>query len=91
MYKETIFKEAFDVAEFLALDSDKQFAYQQDLKARCDNKACLDFAENKGKMEGLEEGKKEIAKNLLSAKVDIDIIVQTTGLTIEEIQNLTKS
>jgi predicted transposase/invertase (TIGR01784 family) len=93
--KESIFKEAFDVAEFLALDSDKQFAYQQDLKARWDNKACLDFAKNKGKMEGLEQGKKErnieIAKLSLSQGLDINTISIITELTIEEIQKLSKS
>jgi predicted transposase/invertase (TIGR01784 family) len=86
--KESIFKEAFDVAEFLALDSDKQFAYQQDLKARWDNKACLDFAENKGKMEGKKERNIEIAKLSLSQGLDINTISIITGLTIEEIQKL---
>ena len=54
----------------------------------------------KGKEEGLQEGlekgmqegekKKqiEIAKNLLLANVDISIIIQTTGLTKEEIEEL---
>ena len=46
----------------------------------------------KGKEEGVKEGVKqrniEIAKNLLLAQVDIDIIFKTTGLTIKEIENL---
>jgi len=46
----------------------------------------------KGKKEGIKEGKKrakiEIAKSLLQAKVNIDIIVISTGLTIEEIKSL---
>ncbi len=37
-------KKAFDVAEFLALDRDKQFAYQLDLKARLDYKNVMDYA-----------------------------------------------
>jgi predicted transposase/invertase (TIGR01784 family) len=98
--KEEIFKEAFDVAEFLALDSDEQFAYQQDLKARWDNKACLDFAKDRGREEGIKEGIKEgkiegaknkqieIAKNLLLAKVDVKTISVSTGLTLDEIENI---
>ena len=57
--KDELIEEAFGVAEFLALDKDKQFEYQQDLKARWDNKACLDFAEETGMERGLEKGMKE--------------------------------
>ena len=42
----------------------------------------------KGKMEGLKEGKIEIAKNMLKLNVDVNIISQSTGLSIEEIKNL---
>ena len=45
-----------------------------------------------GLREGLKEGKKaksiEIAKNLLSMKVDIDIIMKATGLEREEIEKI---
>jgi len=39
---------------------------------------------------GQLEERKKIAKNLLNANISLDIIKQTTGLTIEEITNLTK-
>ncbi len=50
----------------------------------------------KGKEDGIEEGRKEgkkeksieIAKELLSQNVDIEIIVKSTGLTKEEIEKL---
>ena len=54
--KDEIIEEAFSVAEFLALDKDEQFSYQQDLKARWDNQACLDFAKEEGFEDGLEQG-----------------------------------
>ena len=45
-----------------------------------------------GREEGKEEGKKEqkifIARNLKKAGIDIKIISDNTGLTIEEIENL---
>jgi len=93
--KDELIEEAFEVAEFLALDKDKQFEYQQDLKARWDNKACLDFAEETGVEKGLEMGKevgkkereKEIAKSLLDV-LDIETIALKTGLSIEEIERL---
>ena len=48
-----------------------------------------------GKQEGIELGKQEkaidIAKNLLSKNIDISIVIQTTGLSKEEIIELKKS
>jgi predicted transposase/invertase (TIGR01784 family) len=51
--------QAFDVAEFLALDKDKQFQYQQDVKARLDYKNVMDYAKEMAREEGLAEGKTE--------------------------------
>jgi predicted transposase/invertase (TIGR01784 family) len=80
-------KEAFDVAEFLALDRDKQFAYQLDLKARLDYKNVMDYAKETAKEEGKKEREIEIAKNLLDI-LDIETISLKTGLSIEEIKSL---
>ncbi|SFV57031.1 hypothetical protein MNB_SV-12-199 [hydrothermal vent metagenome] len=97
--QDEVIQEAFEVAEFLALDKDEQFAYQQDLKARWDNQACLDFAEEKGMEIGMKKGiekgiekgakqeKIEIAKNLLDI-LDVETIALKTGLTISEIEEL---
>ncbi len=50
------------------------------------------YGYDKGKEDGIEEGKKEksieIAKELLSQNVDIEIIIKCTGLTKEEIEKL---
>ena len=101
-----IIKEAFDVAEFLALDKDQQFAYQQDLKAKWDNYAVMSFAKEKaeeqgikigiekgmerGIEKGIEQEKIDIAKNLIKADVDIETISLSTGLSYEEIEKLKK-
>ena len=94
--QDELIEEAFSVAEFLALDKDEQFEYQQDLKARWDNKACLDFAKEtameKGMEQGMEKGEKKakikIAKNLLLANMDIKFISETTGLDQKTIEGL---
>jgi predicted transposase/invertase (TIGR01784 family) len=48
-----------------------------------------------GRAEGMEKGEKrakiEIAKNLISAKVDINTIVISTGLSVEEIERIKNS
>ena len=43
-----------------------------------------------GREEGREKEKLEIAENLLKRNVDIDIIVESTGLSKEEVENLKK-
>ncbi len=43
-----------------------------------------------GKEEGIEEGIQRVAKNLLSAGLDMKLIAQTTGLTEAEIRKLQK-
>jgi predicted transposase/invertase (TIGR01784 family) len=98
--QDELIEEAFSVAEFLALDKDEQFEYQQDLKARWDNKACLDFAKETAMEKGLEQGmekgmekgekkaKIKIAKNLLLANMDIKFISETTGLDQKTIEGL---
>jgi len=105
-----IFKEdkyinqAFDVAEFLALDEDEQFAYQHDLKTRLDYKNAMDYAKEtaredglregraKGRKEGIEKGEYnkalEIAKNLKASGVNRETIATVTGLSMEEIDIL---
>ena len=42
----------------------------------------------KSRKEGEKRAKIEIAKNLLSAKVDINTIVISTGLSVEEIERI---
>ena len=38
--------------------------------------------------EGKRESKKEIAKNMLSKAMEVELISEITGLSIEEIKNL---
>ncbi len=57
--KDKLINQAFDVAEFLALPKEKQWAYQQDLKARLDYKNVMDYAKEMAKEEGLKKGLKE--------------------------------
>jgi predicted transposase/invertase (TIGR01784 family) len=54
--EDKLINQAFDIAEFLALDKDSQFQYQQDLKARLDYKNVMDYAKEVAREEGLKEG-----------------------------------
>ncbi|MGL9778837.1 MAG: Rpn family recombination-promoting nuclease/putative transposase [Wolbachia sp.] len=48
----------------------------------------LETAEEKGRTEGKIEGKIEVAKNLLKAGISVDLIAESTGLAIDEIEKL---
>jgi predicted transposase/invertase (TIGR01784 family) len=99
--EDKLIKEAFDVAEFLALSKDKQFAYQSDLKARLDYKNTLDYAKEiaekkgleKGIEKGIEKGRKEQSKKIAIELIDIldvELIALKTGLSVIEVQKLKK-
>jgi len=51
----------------------------------------LDLAEEKGIEKGKIEGKIEVAKAMLANNVDINIIVECTGLSISEIKELSEN
>ncbi len=72
----------------MALDRNKQFAYQLDLKARLDYKNVMDYAKETAKEEGRKEEKIKIAKISLKQNIDIATIAKITGLSIEEIKSL---
>ena len=91
---------AIEELKILRGDNDIRQMYETDIKTRLVND--LNTAENiekgikkgleKGLKKGKEEGKKEekidIAKNMLKLNVDVNIISQSTGLSIEEIDKL---
>jgi predicted transposase/invertase (TIGR01784 family) len=48
----------------------------------------LDDDREEGREEGIKIGAVKVAKNLLKADVSIDVISQTTGLSIGEVKHL---
>jgi len=93
---EVVFEKAFEKAELAKLDAGEQDQYEYSLKVFRDLKNTYDYAVQaareeglqEGRQEGLQQGKLEVARSLKQAGVSIAIIVQSTGLTIEEINKL---
>jgi predicted transposase/invertase (TIGR01784 family) len=98
--KITEINEAYDVIIQHKWSKKELDIYDYMIKKESEDLCALETAEEKGEKRGLEQGiekgieegekKKqiEIAKNLLLAQVDINIICQTTDLNIEEIEKL---
>jgi predicted transposase/invertase (TIGR01784 family) len=82
--RERIFDKLFETAEIARFTPDQVNLYEDSLKYYRDLKNSLDTARDEGKM----EEKLAIARNLLSNGAPMDLIIQSTGLSEEEIQKL---
>ncbi len=87
-----IIEKAFEKAEFIKLPKEEQDKYHRNLKIYRDLINSYKTAHKTGLTEGIEQGIKqrnqEIAKNLLKASMSIEFIMETTGLSIDEIERL---
>ena len=94
--KEQIFEKVFETAEIARFTPDQVRSYEDSLKYYRDLKNSLDTAKEEGVIEGIEKGiakgiekgKVEVAKNLIKNNVSIEIIMKSTGLTKEQIEQL---
>ena len=91
--REKIFSKLFAAASVARFTPTELREYEDSLKAYRDIKNSLDTAKEEGREEGREEGKNlkaiQIAKKMLTAGMDIDIIISMTDLSKDEIEKLT--
>ena len=74
--------------DIMKLKDKDRIAYNRRLENLSLEKSLIRSAEIEAEERGEKNAKIEIAKNLLLAKVDLETIIKSTGLTIEEIKNL---
>jgi len=84
------FQEAFAIATQTSWDIKELELYDYISLKEFDDINALRTAERKGEVRGREEGKLEIAKNLINANVATEIIAMSTGLGEEIIEELRK-
>ena len=85
---EELFYKVLDTAEVASLSEKDRMRYESDWKNYLDTMSCIERAEEKGKEKGREERAVEIARSLKLNGMNIEVISQSTGLTIKEIENL---
>jgi predicted transposase/invertase (TIGR01784 family) len=83
--KESIFEHLFERAEIAKFSPEEVKEYEDSLKTYRDIKNSIDTARAEGMEIGIEQGKIDVAKTMLSAKESIEKIMEFTGLTKEEI------
>ena len=76
------------VLEAMSQDENERYLAELRQKYIMDQKAIEDAGYDKGTLEGKRKEKLEIAKKMKSKKIDIEDIVEITGLTKEEIEEL---
>ena len=98
--KETVededIKQARETLNYISTDDKERTILDAIQKSRNDFYNDMTAAKEEGLEEGLKEGLKEglnkgkieIAKNMLRLNIDVKIISQSTGLSIEEIENI---
>ena len=90
--KEAYLRRLLDVANVNALSPKERATYDENLKIYRDWKATMEYAveeaETKGKAEGERLATLRNARNMKKAGVDLSLIAECTGLSLEIIQSL---
>ncbi|MNX89203.1 PD-(D/E)XK nuclease family transposase [compost metagenome] len=82
------FEKLFNLANLANLTKEEMDMYYESQKIRWDNQNALDYAEETGIEQGEHNKAIEIARNLKNKGIELDIIADTTGLSIQEIEKL---
>ncbi len=94
--KNPYIKSAYEQLQVISQDKKKRLEYEAREKAIRDHNQMMYEAEQRGEERGMQRGMQlgeyekaiSIAKELLTFGIDIDIIVKTTKLSLEQIQKL---
>ena len=86
--QEPIFEKAFNVAEIANMTHEQYEFYQESLLTYIEVKEFVKTATSEGKEKGRQDREIEIARDLKKLGVAIDIIMKSTGLSEEEINEL---
>ena len=79
-----------DELERLGLNDKFGLAYDNEMMQKKMINTARNWGYDDGKEEGLEEGKKAIAKNFLKDGIPIEVVSKNTGLSVEELEIINK-
>ncbi len=83
-----IFDTLFRAAEISQLTTKEMEEYKKSITEYADVQDAILYYEQKGREEGVEQEKIQIAQNCLKEGLSIEIISKLTGLTLEQIESL---
>ena len=100
-FVEPLFREAVHLAEVANMSKEQKLMYDVSWKRYDDYHNTIDYATRTGLQKGIEIGRQQgvkqgewenklsIAKNMLEKRLDVALIAEVTGLTIEQINTIT--
>jgi predicted transposase/invertase (TIGR01784 family) len=90
--KDKVFKKLIETCDVASWTREERIKYDRALKHFRDTIAVMEGQKQEGRAEGIKEGEKKaqlnIARNLKNSGIPVDVIAQSTGLSVEEINNL---
>jgi len=86
--QERVFRKLFEAAEIARFDPQEKAQYEESLKYYRDLKNVVDTSYEEGKVEGIEEGKRDIARQMKAAGEPLEKIMRYTSLSRAEIEAL---
>ena len=87
-FKDRIFRKLFAAAEIAKFTPEEAMAYEDSLKVYRDLKNSIDTAREEGREEGHEVAMAEAAMKMLNKGLSLEVILDITGLTAEQIERL---
>ncbi len=81
-------EKAMDTLQYLSQDSDARRLYEARQKYLHDEASMVEGAKSAGIAEGVNKGKREVARNLLAMGMDYAAVAKATGLSESEIKSL---
>jgi len=69
-------------------DEEERLVYEVRMQSLAEIESKIASAEEKGLEKGLEQGKYEVAKNMLALGMDVNIVSQATGLSVDLLKQL---
>lgn len=89
LLQSNIFEQLFSVAEIATLSRDEQESYQRSLKYYRDLTNVIDSSRQAGVEEGIAQGILQVARKMQEAGMDVQQIIQLTGLSPTDLETLT--
>ena len=87
--RKPIFEKLFNIAEYTNLNKKEKDMYDTELKRKWDNKAVMDFHEDKGRKEASAKKEFEFVSNLFeNTEFDDARIASLAGVTPERVQEI---
>jgi predicted transposase/invertase (TIGR01784 family) len=90
-FNKTVFKRILDIARISNFTSEELMDYESDMKHYSDHMNALAYARKKGVGIGREEGKSEVARNMLAKGYSVAEVIGITNLSREQIRVLRRA